>query len=80
MSWKVYVLRSQTSDIMYVGMSKNLERRLAEHNAGKSRFTSGHIPWELIYVEEADTSLQARVREKYLKSSAGKRYLEKLLG
>jgi putative endonuclease len=58
-------------------MTEDLERRLKEHNAGKSKFTSGHRPWELIYFEEAETAPEARIREKYLKSAAGKRFLLK---
>ena len=78
MGWKVYVLKSQKNGTRYVGISENVERRLAEHNAGKSKFTSGHTPWELFYVEEAESSISARAREKYLKSSAGRRFLNKL--
>jgi predicted GIY-YIG superfamily endonuclease len=78
MSWKVYVIKSQKNGIRYVGMSQDVARRLEEHNAGKSKFTSGHTPWDLVYEEEAETSIEARAREKYLKSAAGKRYLDKL--
>jgi predicted GIY-YIG superfamily endonuclease len=48
----------------YVGMTQDLVRRLAEHNSGKSKFTSGHIPWRLAYTENYDTTLEARAREK----------------
>ena len=47
----VYVLESQTNSTWYVGMTKNLEVRLKEHNAGKSKFTKGHMPWKVIYRE-----------------------------
>ena len=80
MSWNVYVLRSLSSNLYYVGMTENIERRLSEHNSGKSKFTSGHVPWELVYVEAAESALDARSREKYLKSAAGKRFLAKHLG
>ncbi|MDX1910530.1 MAG: GIY-YIG nuclease family protein, partial [Saprospiraceae bacterium] len=75
MGWKVYVLKSLKSDVRYVGMSEDLARRLEEHNAGKSKFTSGFIPWELVYFEEANSRQEARAREKYLKSAAGRRFL-----
>ena len=47
----VYVLRSLRSEIYYTGMTQNLDNRLKEHNSGKSKFTSGHLPWTVIYSE-----------------------------
>ncbi|MBS1489132.1 MAG: hypothetical protein JSS93_01255 [Bacteroidetes bacterium] len=32
-------------------MTQDLQRRVAEHNAGKAKFTSAHRPWKLIYSE-----------------------------
>ena len=78
-TWFVYVLQSEIDSTFYVGMSLDVTRRLAEHNSGKSKYTSGHRPWKLIYFEKADTSANARKREKYFKSSAGKKHLQKLL-
>jgi predicted GIY-YIG superfamily endonuclease len=75
----VYVLKSVKSDIYYTGMTKDLENRIMEHNSGKSKFTSGHVPWLVIYTEEHRDWNEARVREKYLKSTSGKRWLMKKL-
>jgi predicted GIY-YIG superfamily endonuclease len=75
----VYVLKSVKSDIFYTGMTKDLENRIMEHNSGKSKFTSGHVPWLVIYTEEHRDWNEARVREKYLKSTSGKRWLMKKL-
>jgi putative endonuclease len=74
--WYVYALKSLTSGKLYIGMTQNIERRLAEHNAGKSKFTSGHTPWILVYSENVNDTTAARTREKYLKSAAGKRFLK----
>ena len=63
--------------MLYVGMTENLERRLKEHNKGKSKFTKGNLPWKLIYSEEFPDYSTARKREKYLKSTAGKNWLRK---
>ena len=76
--WKVYVISSLTSGKLYVGMTEDTIRRLIEHNAGRSKFTSGHTPWKLIYSEEIGQDInEARKREKYLKSAAGKRFLKR---
>ena len=73
----VYVIRSLKSGIHYVGMAKDVKVRLKEHNAGKAKFTKCHRPWELIYSEESEDFETGRKHEKYLKSSAGKRWLKK---
>ncbi|MDW8331565.1 MAG: GIY-YIG nuclease family protein [Cyclobacteriaceae bacterium] len=74
--WVVYVLQSLKSGKYYVGMSSDVSRRLEEHNSGKSKYTSGHRPWKLVYTEQAGSAIEARKREKYLKSAAGKRFLK----
>ncbi len=61
-------------------MTRDLDRRVHEHNSGKSKFTSGHMPWSLIYSEQVSGTSAARSREKYLKSAAGKRYLKEIIG
>ena len=43
----------------------------------RSRFTKRHLPWKIIYTEEYQTWAEARVKEKYLKSNAGKIWLKK---
>ena len=57
-------------------MTQDLVRRLAEHNAGKSKFTSGYSPWEVVYQETNSTTVEARAREKYFKTAAGRRFLD----
>jgi putative endonuclease len=74
--YSVYVLRSLSGGKHYVGMATDVVARLKEHNRGKSRFTKGHIPWELLYAEEVGAAALARKREKYLKSAAVKKYLK----
>jgi predicted GIY-YIG superfamily endonuclease len=76
----IYLIESQKSGVWYVGLSANPELRLIQHNQGKSKFTSGYIPWKLIYTELAGDLKNARKMEKYYKSAAGKRKLKKILG
>ncbi len=75
----VYVLLSTKDNATYVGMAKDVVARLNEHNAGKNRYTKGHRPWKIIYTQHYPDWKQARVHEKYLKSSAGKKWLQKYL-
>jgi putative endonuclease len=78
MSYFVYLLRSTKDGTTYVGMAQDVSERLAEHNRGKSKYTRGHMPYELLYQEGPYETLDARKREKYLKSTAGKNYLRKI--
>lgn len=72
----VYVLKSEDNWRFYVGMTENIERRLKEHNSGKTKSTKGYKPWILFFHEEYPTRLEARKREKYLKSGTGKEYIK----
>jgi putative endonuclease len=78
MSYYVYFLRSIKDGSTYVGMAQDVLIRLAEHNRGKSKYTKAHMPYELLYQEGPYDTLEARKREKYLKSTAGKNYLRKI--
>ena len=51
----------------YVGWTNDLERRIAQHNAGiGARSTRGRI-WKLLYVESFMTRQEAMKREWHLK-------------
>ena len=71
----VYVLESLRDSKRYVGMTENLARRLEEHNKGLEKSTKGRRPFKLVYHEEFPDRQSARVREKYFKSAAGRRFL-----
>ena len=75
----VYVIESLSDQTWYTGISLNINNRLKEHNGGKNRFTKGHRPWKIIYSETSNDWKAARLREKHLKSAAGKRWLRQEL-
>ena len=75
----VYVLLSLKDQATYVGMALDAVKRLSEHNSGKNRYTKGHLPWKIIFTEYHPDWSSARIREKYLKSTAGKNWLKKQL-
>jgi putative endonuclease len=65
----VYVLGSPGKDRYrtYVGWTNDLERRLAQHNAGTgARSTRGRV-WMLLYSERHATRREAMSREWHLK-------------
>lgn len=52
MSYYVYILKSLLDGAYYKGSTEDYLKRLKEHNAELSEYTSQKIPWILIYVEE----------------------------
>jgi putative endonuclease len=72
----VYLLLSEKDLKTYLGSTDNLERRLHEHNRGKSLTTKNRRPLKLIYTEKFNSLLEARYREKYLKSRGGRKELK----
>ena len=71
-----YVLKSIDHDYYYKGHCQNIEERLKEHNSGHTTSIAPYVPFELAYFEEFETREQAIIREKYFKSSAGRRFLK----
>ncbi|MCB0458002.1 MAG: GIY-YIG nuclease family protein [Flavobacteriaceae bacterium] len=72
----VYALWSESHNKIYVGYTSNLEKRLAQHNSGKSSFTSRFFPWKLFFHENALTKEEALKKEKYYKSGWGRKKLK----
>ena len=77
--WYVYLLQSKKTKEWYIGLTKNLQKRILNHNAGKNRSTKHGVPWKIIYCEISLNQKDARAREKYLKSGMGRRYLKNRL-
>jgi len=72
----IYVLQSEKDGHFYVGYTKNLLKRMQEHHAGKVMTTNPRRPLKLIYWEGCLNQSDALKREKYLKTSWGKRYIK----
>ncbi len=71
-----YVLRSVKDSKFYVGFTKDLLKRLDEHNKGKVESTKNRLPLKLVYWEGCLNQTDATNREKYLKTAWGKRYIK----
>ena len=75
----IYALNNEVNSEIYVGITSEIERRLREHNSGKSRYTKAYRPWYLFYSEASEDYTSARKREKYFKTTTGRRELRKKL-
>ena len=74
----VYALKSSRDNRIYVGVTKDINNRVKEHNLGKTKSTKFYRPWVLFYREEFNSRIVAREREKELKSGFGKEYLKSI--
>ncbi|MBC8555812.1 MAG: GIY-YIG nuclease family protein [Candidatus Brocadiales bacterium] len=79
MYFYVYVLRSHKDGMFYTGYTSDLNRRLNEHTKGEVKSTKYRLPVELVYYECCLNQQDATHREKYLKSTYGKRFLKNRL-
>jgi len=77
--YTVYVLKSLRDGKQYTGYSSDVNRRVLEHNSGKTESTRRRRPFELIYTEEYQSEEDAKERERFLKSGKGREELKKLL-
>ena len=75
----VYVLQSILDSNRYIGFTTDLVKRVREHNSGLSFATAPRRPLKLVYYETCRVESDARRREKYLKSTGGRRFLAKRL-
>ena len=69
-----YVLRSLKDSTFYTGFTKHLQKRIRQHNAGKSVYSSKHRLFKLVYYESYETKEEAVKREKYFKTTEGRKF------
>jgi len=74
-----YVLLSDKDYQFYTGFTNNLEKRIEKHNSGKVESTKNRRPLKLVYVKACLSKDDAIHREKYLKTTYGRRYIRNRL-
>jgi predicted GIY-YIG superfamily endonuclease len=76
----VYILQSLSHpNQIYTGITANLKKRLAEHNAGWVPHTSKFTPWEIRTATAFKGKERAVAFERYLKSGSGRAFLHRHL-
>jgi len=76
MSSYVYVLQSLKDKKLYIGITNNLLKRLNQHNQGENPSTKCRAPFKLIYSEKYTNYKKARIRENFLKSGQGRKWMK----
>ncbi len=69
----IYMMTNKLHTVLYVGMTSDLRRRVAEHLSNKSNFTRRYNVHQLVYVEERFNILETIEREKQIKKWNRKR-------
>ena len=75
----VYILLNEAKTRTYTGVTDDVNKRLAEHNAGKVKSSLPYRPYKVIHIESFETLSEARRKEKYYKSATGRRKLKEIL-
>jgi putative endonuclease len=78
-AYQVYVIQNLQGRF-YIGISENVFGRVAQHNAGVSKWTKGKGPWTLVWTSEARPLSDARKLENLLKRQKGGAGLYRLTG
>ena len=60
-------------------MTSDFDRRFHDHNNWYNRSTKHYAPFRLIYIENCNSSSEARIREKYLTSWAWKNKIKDMI-
>jgi putative endonuclease len=76
LKYSVYVLFSLKDKKLYIGSTSNLKNRLTDHFNGFSKSTAPRRPFNLIFCEYFASKKDALRREKYFKTTAGKKSLK----
>lgn len=66
--WVIYIIQSTVNGKLYTGMSNDVIKRVAAHNAGRgAKYTRTGRPWRLAYVEIVPSKSDALRRERQIK-------------
>ena len=79
MIYFTYALKSLEKNFIYIGITDNPEKRLSQHNKGQVKSTKFYKSFKMIFKQRFSSRIEARKREKYLKSGCGKEYLKSFI-
>jgi len=76
----VYILLNETKTRPYVGVAADVDKRLEDHNTGRVGSSRPYRPYKIINVESFATLSETRQKEKFYKSTTGRRRLREMFG
>ncbi|HEY9582709.1 MAG TPA: GIY-YIG nuclease family protein [Candidatus Paceibacterota bacterium] len=75
----VYIIKSQKDYSVYVGSTSDLKRRIVDHNAGRSNYSSTKRPYVLVWYCAFPNKQKAVRFELYLKHGSGHAFAKRHL-
>jgi len=70
-----YLLKSEKTGRFYKGHCEDLQKRIKQHNSGKTSSIRSGIPWKAVYTESFSSRGEAAAKEKYYKTLKGSKEL-----
>ncbi|MGA2914721.1 MAG: GIY-YIG nuclease family protein [Sedimentisphaerales bacterium] len=77
--YNVYILLNRVKTRTYTGVAANVDKRLKEHNTGKVLPSWPYRPYDIIHLETFKTLKEARQKERFYKSTTGRRRLREII-
>ena len=78
--YKTYIIYSVKMDRYYVGSCENFEKRLNDHNTGRSTYTKNGAPWVLKWTKSFNSRSEAQKEEYRIKAKKSRQYIAFLIG
>ncbi len=75
----LYILKSQKNNKFYIGSTNDLERRIKEHNSGKTKSLKYLRPLEIVFYKEFQNESDARKMEIKLKKFKNRNIIEQIV-
>ena len=73
----VYIMTNQDHNVLYTGVTNDLQRRVIEHRSGKGgEFTRRYKIYKLVYYEAGNDVAMAIFREKQIKGGSRQKKIE----
>jgi len=79
MIYHVYILQSLFDRSYYIGYTKDLTKRVLQHNRSKTGYSARKVPWELVYSESFNDKSAAIKRERFLKAQKSRDFIKRLI-
>jgi putative endonuclease len=79
MKYFLYILKSETGDKYYTGISQNPVKRLEYHNTFEKGFTARYRPWKIVYTREYNSKEEAMIVGKKIKRWKRMAMIEKII-
>ncbi len=75
----LYILKSEKNGRYYIGSTKDIDRRIVEHNAGKTKSLRYQLPVKVVFIHCCEDIIEARKLELRLKKLKSRKIIESLI-